>query len=66
MYLSYISLVIMIKFKKYYLVLLAMRIFGLGGGIANLSVIKNCQKYFPENIELVNRIIIGAEIYGLT
>ena len=39
MYLSYI---IMIIFSNYYLVLLAMGVFGLGDGLANLSVIKNC------------------------
>jgi len=57
MYLSYI---IMIIFSNYYLVLLAMGIFGLGDGLANLSVIKNCWKYFPNNLALVNGIIIGG------
>ena len=56
----YISYIIMILFQNYYLVLLSMGIFGLGDGIANLSVIKNCWKYFPENTGLVNGIIIGG------
>lgn len=56
----YISYGIMIYFKEYYLILLAMGIFGLGDGIGNLSVIKNCWKYFPNHTALVNGIIIGG------
>ena len=56
----YISYVIMIFCTNYYIVLLAMGIFGLGDGLANLSVIKNCWKYFPNNAALVNGIIIGG------
>jgi hypothetical protein len=37
-----------------------MGIFGLGDGLANLSVITNCWKYFPNNKALVNGIIIGG------
>ena len=58
--LMYISYIIMIIFKNYYLVLLSMGIFGMGDGIANLSLIKNCWKYFPNNMGLVNGIIIGG------
>ena len=32
----------------------------MGDGIANLSVIKNCWKYFPKNTALINGIIIGG------
>ena len=56
----YISYLIMIIFTNYYLVLIAMGIFGLGDGLANLSVIKNCWKYFPDHKALVNGIIIGG------
>ena len=56
----YISYLIMIFFINYYLVLIAMGIFGLGDGLANLSVIKNCWKYFPNHKALVNGIIIGG------
>ena len=56
----YISYLIMIFFTNYYLVLVAMGVFGLGDGLANLSVIKNCWKYFPNNAALVNGIIIGG------
>ena len=54
------SYIIMIFYSKYYMVLLSMEIFGMGDGIANLSVIKNCWKYFPNNLGLVNGIIIGG------
>jgi hypothetical protein len=37
-----------------------MGIFGLGDGLANLSVITNCWKYFPNNKALINGIIIGG------
>lgn len=56
----YISYFIMIFFTNYYLILVAMGVFGLGDGLANLSVIKNCWKYFPDNAALVNGIIIGG------
>ena len=56
----YISYMTMILFTNYYLVLIAMGIFGLGDGLANLSVITNCWKYFPNNKALVNGIIIGG------
>ena len=58
--LMYLSYIIMILTTNYYLVLLSMGIFGLGDGIANLSLIKNCWKYFPNNTALVNGIIIGG------
>ena len=54
------SYVIMIFYRKYYLVLTAMGIFGLGDGLGNLSVIKNCWKYYPNNLAFVNGIIIGG------
>ena len=56
----YISYMTMIFFTNYYLVLIAMGIFGLGDGLANLSVIKNCWKYFPGHEALINGIIIGG------
>lgn len=54
----YISLGIMIFSTNYYVILLAMGIFGLGDGLETLSVINNCWKYFPGNTGLVNGIII--------
>ena len=54
----YISILIMIFFTNYYVILIAMAIFGLGVGIETLSVINNAWKYFPEHAALVNGIII--------
>jgi len=45
---------------NYYMVLVAMCILGLGGGIGNLAYIKNGWKYFPESQGLVNGIILGG------
>jgi MFS family permease len=56
----YLSYAIMIFFSNYYLVLIAMGIFGLGDGLANISVITNCWQYFPKNKALINGIIIGG------
>lgn len=56
----YGSYAIMIFSTNYYLVLIAMGVFGLGDGLANLSVITNCWKYFPNNKALINGIIIGG------
>ena len=55
-----LSYFFMMIFTNYYLILLSMGIFGLGDGLANLSVIKNCWKYYPDKLGLVNGIIIGG------
>lgn len=52
--------VILLFVSDFILVILAMGIFGCGNGIGNLSVIKNCWKYLPNNKGLVNGIIIGG------
>lgn len=54
----YISFGLMIFFTNYYIILIAMCIFGLGDGLETLSVINNCWKYFPQHAALVNGIII--------
>lgn len=54
----YISLGMMAFFTNYYVILISMGIFGMGDGLENLSVIKNCWKYFPEHTGLVNGIIL--------
>lgn len=54
----YISMAIMVIFTNYYIILIAMGIFGLGDGLETLSVIKNAWKYFPEHAALVNGIIL--------
>ena len=48
---------------NFYVILFGFGLFGLGDGLGNLSVIKNCWLYFPNNKALVNGIILGA--YGL-
>lgn len=55
-----LAYLLMILFPNYYIVLISFGIFGLGDGLGNLSVIKNCWKYFPNNIALVTGIIIGG------
>ncbi len=57
---SYLFLILSTNF---YLILFGFALFGLGDGLGNLSVIKNCWLYFPNNKALVNGIILGA--YGL-
>ena len=54
----YISLGMMAIFTNYYIILASMGIFGMGDGLENLSVIKNCWKYFPENTAFINGIIL--------
>ena len=55
-----LSYIFMMIFKNYYLILLSMGVFGLGDGLANLSVIKNGWKYYPDKLGLVNGIILGG------
>ena len=50
----------MIFITNYYLILISMGIFGLGDELANLIVIDNCWKYFPDYKGLINGIIIGG------
>lgn len=54
------SYILLLFVSDFILVILAMGIFGCGNGIGNLSVIKNCWKYLPNNKGLVNGIIIGG------
>ena len=56
--LMFFSYLILIIFPKYKYVILGMSIFGIGDGLGNLSVIKNCWRYFPNNKGLVNGIIL--------
>lgn len=54
----YISIIMMIFFTNYYVILVAMGIFGLGDGLQVLSVINNSWKYFPGHSALVSGIIL--------
>jgi len=53
-----LSYIILIQFPKFKMVLFGMSIFGIGNGLGNLSVIKNCWQYFPNNKALINGIIL--------
>ena len=53
-----LSYLILIQFPNFNMVLFGMSIFGIGNGLGNLSVIKNCWRYFPNNKALINGIIL--------
>ena len=53
-----LSYLILIQFPNFNMVLIGMSIFGIGNGLGNLSVIKNCWRYFPNNKALINGIIL--------
>ena len=60
LFLKNLAYAIIYLIPNYYMVLIAMCILGLGGGIGNLAYIKNGWKYFPESQGLVNGIILGG------
>ena len=60
LFLKNLAYAIIYLVPNYYVVLIAMCILGLGGGIGNLAYIKNGWKYFPESQGLVNGIILGG------
>ena len=57
---KYVSYALLLYVPNYYVVLLAMCIFGAGTGLGNLTYIKNCWKYFPNKQGLVNGIILAG------
>jgi len=58
--LFYLSFFILIFAKNFWLFLISMVMFGIGHAISNLAVIKNCWKYFPNNMGLVYGIIVSG------
>jgi len=58
--LHYLSYFILIFAKNFWLFLISMVMFGIGHAISNLAVIKNCWKYFPNNMGLVYGIIVSG------
>ena len=62
---KYISYILLLFVPNYYVVLLAMCLFGVGNGLGNLTYMKNSWKYFPKSQGLVNGIILGGEETGL-
>ena len=57
---EFITLVILLYIPNYYMVLLAMGIFGIGIATNSLITIKNCWKYYPNVKGLVYGFNVGA------
>ena len=53
-----LSLLLMMISTNYSLIFISICIFGIGCGLSNLSVIKNCWEYYPDRLWLINGIII--------
>ena len=55
-----VSFILMMVNTNYALIFISMIIFGLGCGLSNLSVIKNCWEYYPNRLGLINGIILDG------
>jgi hypothetical protein len=55
-----ISLTILVFANKFYLIIISLGIFGLGSGLAHITYMRNCWKYFPNHQGVVNGIIISS------
>ena len=55
-----ISLALLIFVPNYFVVLIAMCIFGIGISLNSIITIKNCWKYYPDKKGLMNGINVGA------
>jgi MFS family permease len=56
----YFSCFLLMFVPNYYVVLLAMGIFGVGSGFGYFPPIKNCWKYYPKNNGLIFGICVGG------
>ena len=57
---KYASYLLLLFIPNYYVVLIAMCLFGVGNGLGNLTYVKNSWKYFPKSQGLINGIILGG------
>ena len=57
---KYASYLLLLFIPNYYVVLIAMCLFGVGNGLGNLTYMKNSWKYFPKSQGLINGIILGG------
>ena len=55
-----ISYIMLIFVNKFYLLIIALSIFGLGTGLSYITYMRNCWLFFPQNQGLVNGIIISS------
>ena len=53
-----LSFILMMVVTNYSLIFISMCIFGIGCGLSNLSVVKNCWEYYPNRLGLIYGIII--------
>ena len=55
-----ISLAILVLANRFYLIIISLGIFGLGSGLAHITYMRNCYKYFPDHQGKVNGAIISS------
>ena len=58
--LHFTSFIILIFGNKFYLLLISLGLLGVGSGLSNITYMRNCWKYFPQNKGLVNGIVISS------
>lgn len=55
-----ISFIVLFFANKFYILIIALFIFGIGTGLSNIIYMRNCWLFFPQNQGLVNGIIISS------
>ena len=55
-----ISFIILIFGNKFYLLLISLSLLGIGNGLSNITYMRNCWKFFPQNQGLVNGVVISS------